>query len=193
MTIAKNKVVSFDYTLRDMDDEVMDMSGPEPLVYLHGYNNIIGGLEKALEGRTPGDNFKITIPAAEAYGEWDESIMITVPRSNLSGVEKLEEGMELEAQFSNGSQIVKITKITDTEVTLDGNHPLAGMDLNFEINIKEIRDATKEEIARGDIHHEHEHCDGCKACGENKAGDGCNADAGCGTDTGCSGGCCHGH
>ena len=168
MRITKNKVASFDYTLRDINDEVIDISGPFPLAYLHGYENIIPGLEKALEGKAAGDSFKLTIPAAEAYGEWDGNVVTTVPRGSFDGVEGLAEGLELEAQFPNGSQIVRVVKVTEKEVTVDANHPLAGMDLSFEILIKEIRDATEDEISCGHVHHEHHgHC-GCEGhcCGK---------------------------
>ena len=167
MTITKNKVISFDYTLKSMDDEVIDISGKAPLVYLHGHENIIPGLEKALEGKAAGDSFKVTIPAAEAYGEWDPMLVTGVPRSSFDGVKDLAEGLELEAEFPEGSQIVKVIKVAETEVTVDGNHPLAGMDLNFEVTIRDIRDATEEEIACGHVHHEHGNCDTCEGgcCG----------------------------
>ena len=196
MNITKNKVVSFDYTLRDKDDEVLDISGSTPLVYLHGYENIISGLEKAMEGKNPGDSFNVTIPAADAYGEWDESIVVTVPRSSFNGVEKLEEGMQFEAQFPNGSQIVKVIKVTDDEVTVDGNHPLSGIDLKFEVTIRDVRDATDEEIAHGHVHHEHGNCDSCDSCPGCNAEDDCHGNDGCGdngcnADEGCHGdGCC---
>jgi len=179
MEITKNKVVSFDYTLRGMDNEVIDISGAAPLVYLHGYGNIIPGLEKAMEGKKAGASFKLTVPAVEAYGEWDQMLVTTVPRSVFDGAEKLEEGMEFEAQFPEGSQIVKIIKVTDAEVTLDGNHSLAGMDLNFEITIREIRDASEEEITHG---HAHGH-EGCGAGGAGCAG--CSSH--CPEGPGCSG------
>ena len=178
MIITKDKIVSFNYTLRGTDNEVMDMSGTDPLVYLHGHENIIPGLEKAMEGKTVGDKFNVSIPAAEAYGEWDENLITDVPRSSFEGIKELAEGMQFEAQFPNGSHIVTVTKITESIVTVDGNHPLAGEDLNFDVDITEIRDATDEEIAHGHPHYEHEGCDGCHEDDECHAGDDC-------------GGCCH--
>jgi len=143
----------------------LDISGTEPLVYLHGYENIIPGLEKALEGKAIGDSFKVIVPAGDAYGLWDENLVVAVPRSSFNGVEGLEEGLEIEARFPEGSQVVKVLKVTEDEVTVDGNHPMAGMDLNFDIVIRDIRDATKEELACGHVHHEHKHCcdEGCGA------------------------------
>ena len=181
MKITKNKVVSFDYTLRGMDNDVIDSSVAAPLVYLHGYENIIPGLEKALEGKTAGNSFTVTIPALEAYGEWDQMLVTTVPRSSFNGVEHLEEGMEFEAQFPDGSQIVKIIKVTDTEVTVDGNHFLAGMDLNFEIKIREVREATEEEISHGHVHAECGDCGDCAAC---KGSDACDASDSCSASDG---------
>ena len=172
MTITKDKVASFDYTLRDLNDEVLDISGPAPLVYLHGYENIIPGLEKALEGKIAGDSFAVTVPAAEGYGEWDGSIVTTVPRSSFNGVEELAEGMEFEAQFPNGSQIVKIIKVTENEVTVDANHPLAGVDLRFEIIVRDVRDATEGEITCGHVHREQGDCGTCEA-GDNCGGSCC--------------------
>jgi len=182
MTITKNKVVSIDYVLKGPDGEVIDMSGSEPLEYLHGHGNIIPGLEKALEGKDRGDSFKVNVPASEAYGEWDNDIVVNVPRSSFGGVEELEEGMELTAQFPNGSQIVRIIKVTENEVTLDANHPLAGMDLEFEINVREVRDATEEEIACGHVHGEEGSCGGCHGGEECCGSGGCNCGDGCGED-----------
>jgi FKBP-type peptidyl-prolyl cis-trans isomerase SlyD len=171
LTITKNKVVSFDYTLKNIHNEVIDTSESGPLVYLHGYGNLIPGLEKAIEGKAEADSFKITVPAAEAYGDRTDDMITTISRSNFPDVPNLTEGMEFAAQFPDGNQIVKVIKVTDKEVTVDGNHPLAGMDLSFEITIREIRDATEEEIAHGDIHH-HQDCD-------------------CGADDSCGCGGCH--
>jgi len=181
MTITKNKIVSFDYALRDTNNEVLDISGSDPMVYLHGHENIISGLENALEGKKVGDSFKVLIPAAEAYGEWNDKLSTTVPRSSFDGVKELAEGMQFEARFPNGNQIVTVTKITENEITVDGNHPLAGMDLNFDIVIREIRDATEEEIAHGHLHHGHGNCDSCHP------DDGCHSDDCCEND-----GCCRG-
>ena len=174
MTIKKNKVVSFDYTLKSTNNEVLDTSASAPLVYLHGHKNLIPGLEKAMEGKAAGDSFRIMVPASEAYGEWDHDMVTTVARENFDEVENLEEGMELAARFPNGSQIVKVIKITDKEVTVDGNHPLAGMDLNFEVKVCEIRDATEKEIADGGVYQPSCNCEeGGKCCGAEESGGCC--------------------
>jgi FKBP-type peptidyl-prolyl cis-trans isomerase SlyD len=160
MNITKNKIVSFDYTLTDSENQILDSSSDaEPLVYLHGYGNIIPGLEQAMEGKTSGDSFKITVPAVEAYGERDDKLIITLPLSRF-GDEKVEEGMEFQAQTPEGYRVVTVTSVQGDQVTIDGNHPLAGMDLNFDVTVAEIREANEEEIAHGHPHnggHHHEH------------------------------------
>jgi FKBP-type peptidyl-prolyl cis-trans isomerase SlyD len=182
MNISKNIVVSFDYTLTDDTNEVLDTSsGGEPLVYLHGHGNIIPGLDIALEGQAPGDSFKIRVPSAEAYGVRDEELVYSLPRDRFEGGE-VEEGMQFQAQTPGGYRVVTVTKIEGENITIDGNHPLADMDLNFDITIRDLREAGEEEIAHGHIHHAHHHDGGGCCCGE----DGCGGE-GCG-----EGDCCHG-
>jgi FKBP-type peptidyl-prolyl cis-trans isomerase SlyD len=168
MNITKNTIVSFDYTLTDAENQILDSStGAEPLVYLHGHGNIIPGLEQVMEGKASGDSFKITVPAADAYGARDDKLIITIPLSRF-GDEKVEEGMEFQAQTPEGYRIVTVTAVSGDDVTIDGNHPLAGLDLNFDVTVKEIREANEEEIAHGHPHHahhhEHENCDHCGNC-----------------------------
>jgi FKBP-type peptidyl-prolyl cis-trans isomerase SlyD len=167
MNITKDRVVTIDYTLKDTEDNVLDStSGAEPLLYLHGHENIIPGLEKALEQKVSGDRIIVRIPAAEAYGERDEGLVITVPRDQFEGLKAVKVGMQFEAETSNGSCMVTVTDVADKTVTVDGNHPLAGMDLNFEVTVVAVRDALAEELAHGHVHspHRHENCDGCGGC-----------------------------
>jgi FKBP-type peptidyl-prolyl cis-trans isomerase SlyD len=172
MKISKNVVVSFDYTLTDDTNQVLDASGEqEPLVYLHGYGNIIPGLEKALEGKAPGDSFKIRVPSAEAYGVRDEELVYSLPRDRFEGGE-VEEGMQFQARTSGGYRVVTVTKIEGENVTIDGNHPLADKDLNFDITVRDLREAGEEEIAHGHIHHAHHHDGGACCCGEEGCGKG---------------------
>jgi FKBP-type peptidyl-prolyl cis-trans isomerase SlyD len=168
MNITKNMIVSFDYTLTDSGNQVLDSStDAEPLVYLHGHGNIIPGLERAMEGKTSGDSFKINVPAADAYGERDEKLILTIPLSRF-GEEKVEEGMEFQAQTPEGYRVVTVTSVNGDQVTIDGNHPLAGQELNFDVTVKDIREANEEEIAHGHPHHAHHHdhdeCDECGSC-----------------------------
>jgi FKBP-type peptidyl-prolyl cis-trans isomerase SlyD len=172
MNIAKNMIVSFDYTLTDDNNQILDSSSDsEPLVYLHGYGNIIPGLEEAMEGKVTGDSFKIHVPAARAYGERDEKLITQIPKDRFEG-ETVEEGMQFQAQTPDGYRVVTVTEVAGDQVTIDGNHPLAGTDLNFDVAVKDIREASEEEIAHGHPHHEHDHhhddgeeCDGCGGCG----------------------------
>ena len=153
MTIAKGSVVLFDYTLTDDDKEIIDSSKDGgPLAYLHGEGQIVKGLEKAMEGRGAGDSFKISVSPAEGYGLPDPAKIATVTADQIEGGEELEEGMQLEASSDAGEQIVVVTKIEGNKVTLDGNHPLAGMTLHFDITIREVRAATAEEIEHGHVH-----------------------------------------
>jgi FKBP-type peptidyl-prolyl cis-trans isomerase SlyD len=154
MQIANQRVVTIDYTLTDEKGEVLDSSkGQEPLTYLHGGGNIIPGLESALEGKAAGDALKVTVPAAEGYGERDEELVQDVPREQFPG-EQIEVGMRFHAQSSDGSQVVTVVAVDDRKVTVDGNHPLAGMNLAFDVKVLEVRDATADEIAHGHIHGE---------------------------------------
>jgi len=153
MQVAKNKVVSIDYTLKDDAGEVIDSSeGFEPLFYLHGFDNIVPGLEKALEGKAAGDQVQVSVSPAEGYGERDDSLQQVVPRQAFQGVDDLEVGMQFRAESDEGQQIVTVAAIEGDEVTVDGNHPLAGETLNFDVTIVEVRDATAEEIEHGHVH-----------------------------------------
>ena len=175
MNISKNSVASFDYTLTDGDNQVLDSSnGSGPLSYLHGHENIIPGLEKALDNRKEGDTFKVTIPAAEAYGVRDEQLVANIPLDNFEQPTQVEAGMQFQAETPDGDRIVTVTKVANGMATIDANHPLAGMDLNFDITVVSVREATEEELEHGHPHQE----GGCGGCGG-----GCNCDddeAGCG-------------
>ncbi|HXH72546.1 MAG TPA: peptidylprolyl isomerase [Mariprofundaceae bacterium] len=153
MQIAKDKVVYFHYTLTNDAGEVLDSSeGAEPMAYLHGAANIIPGLEKALEGKSPGDSLKVTVEPAEGYGEIDEDLLQVVPSSLFQGVDALEVGMQFQAQTSEGVQVVTITKVDGDDITIDGNHPLAGERLHFDVQVDSVRDATAEELDHGHVH-----------------------------------------
>jgi len=153
MKISQNKVVSIDYRLRNDAGDVLDSSeGHGPLTYLHGASNIIPGLERELEGREAGDALQVTVEAADAYGERNPDLMQVVPSSMFEGVEKVEVGMQFQAQTPAGPQIVTIAKVEGDEVTVDGNHPLAGERLHFDVTVREVRDATPEELDHGHAH-----------------------------------------
>lgn len=156
MKLEQNKVGLFNYVLTDNEGNQIDASNEQPLAYLHGHSNLIPGLEAQLEGKTVGDKFTAQVPASEAYGEVEPHLIQEgVPKSMFQGVENLEVGMRFEAQSEQGVHSVEITEVLDETVTVDGNHPLAGRDLNFEIEVTGVRDATEEEIE-----HSHAHGDG---------------------------------
>ena len=153
MQVTKNKVVSIDYTLKDDAGEVIDSSeGSEPLFYLHGFENIVPGLEAALEGRNAGDKVQVSVSPSEGYGERDDSLQQVVPRQAFQGVEDLQVGMQFRAESDAGQQIVTIIAVDGDDVTVDANHPLAGETLNFDITIVEVRDATADELEHGHVH-----------------------------------------
>jgi FKBP-type peptidyl-prolyl cis-trans isomerase SlyD len=186
MVIAKNRVASFDYTLSGADKAILDSSEHTgPLVYLHGYENIIPGLENALEGKAEGDSFSVTVPAAEAYGEWDKNLVIAVPLDRFPGHAGVQEGMRFEAETSGGNCMVKVTRITETEALLDANHPMAGLDLGFDIRIRSVRDALPAEIEHGRPREAGCGDRNCGGCGTGRASADC-VNAGCaGADCAC--------
>lgn len=158
MLITKNRVVSIDYTLTDDQGNVIDSSqGGEPLVYIHGVGNIIPGLEEALEGKRSGDRLAVSISPDKGYGERIEELTQTVAREQFAGIDELRVGMQFHTEGTHGAQVVTITAIAGDEVTVDGNHPLAGATLNFEVAIVNVRDAHAEELSHGHVHGEGGH------------------------------------
>ncbi|MBN2647295.1 MAG: peptidylprolyl isomerase [Thiotrichales bacterium] len=152
MNICKDVVGLFEYTLTNQAGETLDASNGQPLAYLHGYGNIIPGLEVQMEGKTVGDKFTAKVAAADAYGERVEQLVQIVPMEMFQGVDQIEVGMRFEAQSEHGMHSVEVTQVENGQVTVDGNHPLAGMDLTFEIEITGVRAATEDEIAHGHAH-----------------------------------------
>ncbi|APB00170.1 FKBP-type peptidyl-prolyl cis-trans isomerase [Nocardia seriolae] len=159
MSIAADKVVSIEYTLTDDDGEVLDTSvGDEPLIYLHGAENIVDGLERALEGKNPGDELTVVVEPEDGYGEYLAELVQTVDRDAFEGVDELEVGMEFEAEAPDGeSQIVVVRDVDGDAVTIDANHPLAGLRLTFQVKVIDIRDATEDELAHGHPHGDDDH------------------------------------
>lgn len=159
MLIAANKAVSIDYTLTNDAGEVIDSSaGGAPLVYLHGAGNIIVGLEKALEGKQGGDQIQVSIEPQDAYGEYSPELVATLNRAMFEGVDELEVGMQFHASGPDGGmQIVTIRDVEGDDVIVDGNHPLAGQRLNFDVKVISVRDASEEEVAHGHVHGEGGH------------------------------------
>lgn len=151
--IAANKVASIHYTLKTDDGEILDSSeGQEPLAYLHGAQNLVPGLEKQLEGKAVGDKFNTVVEPEEGYGETDPSLIQELPRTMFGGVDQIEVGMEFHAETQNGRQVVEVIEVEEDTITINGNHPLAGVRLNFDIEVTDIRDATEEELSHGHVH-----------------------------------------
>lgn len=153
MQIADNMAVSIHYTLTNDDNEVIDSSiDSEPLVYLHGNGNIISGLEQALHGKTAGEKFTVRIEAEHAYGEFMEEAVQVISRDMFEGIDEIEVGMQFQADVSSGPGVITVTHVEGDDITIDGNHPLAGVPLTFAVEIIEVRPATPEEISHGHIH-----------------------------------------
>lgn len=154
MRVEKHKAVAIDYTLRDDAGEIVDSNADgDPLWYLHGVGSLIPGLESALDGRSKGDTFQSEVVPLEAYGERDDSLVQTFPREQFAGIEDLTLGAELIVEDDDGSEMmVVVVNMDDEQVTIDGNHELAGETLFFEVKVADVRDATAEEISHGHLH-----------------------------------------
>jgi len=154
MLIAQDKVVLIHYTLKNDSGEVIDSSsGGDPLAYIHGQGNIIPGLEKALEGKQSGDKLNVRVEPSDGYGERDDGLVQQVPRRAFGGAPNVQPGMQFHAQTSQGqTRVVTVTRIQGDMVTVDGNHPLAGENLHFDVEVTEVRDATEEELEHGHVH-----------------------------------------
>ncbi|WP_194436784.1 peptidylprolyl isomerase [Vibrio fluminensis] len=190
MKIEKNVVVSLAYQVKLEDGAVVDQSTTDaPLDYLHGNNNLITGLEKALEGKQAGDKFEVTVAPEEAYGEHSDDLVQRVPANVFHGVDQIEVGMRFLADTDQGPIPVEVTEVDGDDVVVDGNHMLAGQTLTFEVEVVAVREATAEEIEHGHIHqgggccggHDHDHEGGC--CGGEDKGDDheCCGGGGCGS------------
>ncbi len=170
MKITQNTVVNIDYTVKDKDGNVIDSSKDGmPLEYIHGTGRIISGLERELEGKDVGDEFSVEIEPKDAYGEYDDSLLIEVPKSNFDVNTEIKVGMKFHASSPGGPAIVRVTKVTDDVITVDANHELAGKKLFFDVKVVSVREATEDELNPS----------GCGGCGG-----GCSSCGG-----GCSGGC----
>ncbi|WP_269523906.1 FKBP-type peptidyl-prolyl cis-trans isomerase [Coraliomargarita parva] len=174
MEIKEGTVVAMDYSLKDDAGVVIDQSQPgQPLTYLHGHRNIIPGLESALEGKIKGDSVEVRVEPSEGYGEFNPSLEQVVPRERFQGVEDLQVGMQFQANTDQGPVSVRITKVEGEDVTVDGNHPLAGKHLNFAVTIQDVREAKPEELAHGHVHQGGGCCGGE---GEGEGGCGCSCE-----------------
>lgn len=159
MKIAARKVVTLHYTLKDEKGTLIETSaGGDPLAYIHGAGNLIPGLESAIEGKQAGDKASVVVKPEDGYGERDESLVEEVEKADFDDAEELTLGKEFQYDDEDGNVYqVRIVKIGDTKITVDGNHPLAGRTLAFDVEVLEVRDATKDELSHGHVHGPHGH------------------------------------
>ena len=152
LNISDKSVITMHYLVKDMDDQLIDSShDAEPIVFLQGSKYLVEGLEQALYDHQKGDKFEVQVTAEQAYGERHEQLVQTLGKEMFSGFEA-EVGMQLRASTDQGEQTVIVIDKTDETITVDGNHPLAGIDLVFDVEIIDVRAATKDEIAHGHAH-----------------------------------------
>lgn len=158
MAISKNKVVLIDYILKDNDGNIIDSSdGREPLAYIHGTGSLIPGLESALDGKTVGDKIKTKIQPEDAYGTRDEKLKQVIALDSFDNPDDIKKGVQLQIESEKGIKYAFVTEVKGNEVSIDLNHPLAGVELNFDVEIKGVRDASQEELSHGHVHGEGGH------------------------------------
>ncbi len=202
MKIAKDHVVSFDYKVRNSRAEILDSSEETgAMAYLHGHASIIPGLEKALEGKSAGEELDVVVAPVDAYGLRDERRVAKVERSIFPAGADIKPGMRFRATSEHGSDFVVVMAVDGDTITVDANHPLAGETLTFNVTVREVRAATADEIAHGHVHqahhaghdgegccgghgHKHKH-DGDECCGghghkHKHDSEGCCGGGGCG-------------
>ena len=155
MRIEEHAVVLIHYVLTNDDKEVLDSSeGQEPLAYLHGTGHLIPGLEAQLLGKAAGDQLDVTVQPNDGYGEFNEELVQTVSSDVFDGVDAIEPGMQFQTSNDDGSggETITVINVENDEVTIDGNHPLAGVTLHFAVDIVNVREATAEELEHGHVH-----------------------------------------
>lgn len=160
MNITSNKVAIIHYAVSDSEDTLIDSSyDHQPLAVIHGTGYLIPGLESALEGHEAGDKFTVTVAPENGYGERYDDYVQTVPKEMFAEIDDLQIGAQLRATTDDGEQTVIVVDMDDDSITVDGNHPLAGIELKFEVEVLEVRDATAEELEHGHVHTKSSCCD----------------------------------
>ncbi len=158
MQIEPNSVVTLHYTLKDNDGKIIDQSDDDSFLYLHGAMNIIPGLENALTGKSAGDELSIKVSPEEGYGVKEDDRIQEVPKDMFDNAEEIKVGVQFHAQSPDGAAVVvTVTEVKDDVVVIDGNHALAGMELNFDVKVVDVREASAEEIEHGHVHGPHGH------------------------------------
>lgn len=158
MQIESNSVVTLHYTLKDNDGNIIDQSDDGSFLYMHGAMNIIPGLENALAGKSAGDEISVKVSPEEGYGVKDDARIQEVPKDMFDSADEIQVGVQFHAQGPDGSAVVvTVIEVKDDAVVIDGNHALAGVDLNFEVKIVDVRAASEEEVSHGHVHGPHGH------------------------------------
>lgn len=152
MQIAKDTVVQFHYTLSDANGEIESSRQHEPVLYLHGQAGLLDGLVEAMEGRSAGDSFSVELPVDKAYGAVQPNAIHKVQLKRLQGAKKWKPGMLAVIQTEQGPRQVTVVKVGLSQVQVDSNHPLAGRNLKFDVEVIDVRPATAEELAHGHAH-----------------------------------------
>lgn len=155
MTIAKHSIATLHYTLKDDAGEILDVADENnPFLYMHGVGGMIPGLEKALDSKQAGEKVVISVPPADAYGERNPNLTQDVPREMFGSIpdEDMVVGAQFQAQTDQGVEIITVAAIEGDTIKIDGNHPMAGETLHFDVDVIDVRDATDEEIAHGHPH-----------------------------------------
>jgi FKBP-type peptidyl-prolyl cis-trans isomerase SlyD len=151
--ITADRVVTIHYTLKDDSGAVLDSSaGGEPLAYIQGHGNLVAGLEKALEGKQDGSTLQVVVAPDDGYGKRDEALVQRVPKRSLQGAGDIKKGMQFQARTDDGMRVFTVTAVVADTVTLDGNHPLSGQTLHFDVEVVGVREATHEELEHGHVH-----------------------------------------
>jgi FKBP-type peptidyl-prolyl cis-trans isomerase SlyD len=162
--IVDNRFVSIHYTLKDAQGNILDESSADsPLGFVVGHKRIIPGLEAALKGKTEGETLQIVVPAGEGYGDVNEELFQEIPRENFPDAETVTKGQQFQANTPHGPMRFLIHDVTEETVTVNLNHPMAGQDLHFDVEVAEVREATEEELNPPHHHHCKDGSHGC--CG----------------------------
>jgi FKBP-type peptidyl-prolyl cis-trans isomerase SlyD len=154
MNVEDKLIVSIHYKLTDGGgNEIDSSSGGDPLDYLHGADNIVPGLERELTGKSAGDRVQVTVAPEDGYGPVHDELVQKLEREVLQGVDEIEPGMQFEAKSPDGeARVVTVKEVGDDGITVDANHPLAGVTLHFDVTVESIREATEKELAHGHAH-----------------------------------------
>jgi FKBP-type peptidyl-prolyl cis-trans isomerase SlyD len=158
-SVENGKVVAFSYTLKDSEGNILEQTqAGDKIEYLHGNQNIIPGLENAMTGMKTGEMKNVKVNAEEAYGLYDDDLLFKVPLSNFPPGKIVEPGMEFQTNTDDGVMVITVKEVDGENAIVDGNHPMAGMDLEFDVMIQNIREATPQEVQHGHVHqHGHDH------------------------------------